>query len=209
VFVAKDAGGHELSAVRVSLDGRPWPASLDGRAQPVDPGAHALRFEATDYPAIDQTVVIREGEKDRRIEIAFGSAAAPLPLLTPPPPLAVGAPVATAPPATRSSAPWIVGGMGVAGLIVGAVTGALVLADKSSTNTHCDPSTQTCDADGRSASSAGRTLGPVCTTSLIVGAVGIGASAVLFATRTDGAANLTVSASASPSVSGLRVQGAF
>ena len=181
VFDVYDAAGRETSAVRVSLDGKPWLEKLDGSAKAIDPGQHQIHLEMDGAPGLDQTVQIREGEKNRKLSAAFQKAVLPKPAPTPPAPV-VHRPDA-GPPETRSIAPWILGGVGVAGLAAGGILGLLVLHQKTITDEHCDDATQTCDATGVAAANTGRTLGPISTVGFIVGAVGVGVSAVWLLTR--------------------------
>jgi hypothetical protein len=94
VLVANDAAGRDLSAVRVTMDGTPWLEKLDGKASAVDPGAHRFRFETDGLPAKEETFVISEGEKNRRILVLLApvTPADPPP---PPPPAPTGAGLGT------------------------------------------------------------------------------------------------------------------
>jgi hypothetical protein len=87
VLGARDAQGHDLVDVRVSLDGAPIQASLDGKPLAVDPGVHVLRFERAAGAAVEQSIVARESEKDRLIAVQFAGDA---PTRTPPAPPADG-----------------------------------------------------------------------------------------------------------------------
>jgi hypothetical protein len=46
VFDVKDAAGHDVATVRVSVDGRLVAERVDGTAMPLDPGEHEVRFDA-------------------------------------------------------------------------------------------------------------------------------------------------------------------
>jgi hypothetical protein len=76
VFEVKDPTGHDLTAVRVMMDGQPLAERLEGIALSIDPGEHAFSFETAGQPPLETRLVIREGEKDRRERIAFGAPAA-------------------------------------------------------------------------------------------------------------------------------------
>jgi hypothetical protein len=71
IVVVHDSSGRDVSAVRVALDGAAAKA-LPSTALRVDPGEHTLRVE-TDLGAAEQHVVVREGEKNRRVELAVGA----------------------------------------------------------------------------------------------------------------------------------------
>jgi hypothetical protein len=116
VFSAKDAGGRDLSTVRVVMDGEPLLNKLDGTAIAVDPGEHHLVFEAIGFRDMTNTIVVREGDTGRSIQVVLASAAAP------------PAPEASAPPSdgnTQRAVGLALGASGVAGLAVGAVFGVL------------------------------------------------------------------------------------
>ncbi|GAC1394730.1 MAG: hypothetical protein NVSMB47_04120 [Polyangiales bacterium] len=76
VVVHATDGGAEIVAVRLFLDGNLVVATLDGSAIPLDAGAHRLRFESDGRPTVEQQIVLHEGEKLRRIEVAFSPAPA-------------------------------------------------------------------------------------------------------------------------------------
>jgi hypothetical protein len=87
VFSVTDGAGHDLVAVKVSVDGAVLAEKLDGAALEVDPGAREFTFEVAGQPPVKQTIVIREGEKGRSERIALGPApqAAPAQPLPPAP----------------------------------------------------------------------------------------------------------------------------
>jgi hypothetical protein len=75
VFEVTDAAGAVLSNVSVSLDGGlliPLPRT----AVAVDPGSHALRFESAGRPPVEQTVVVLEGERQKRVTAVMGGGVA-------------------------------------------------------------------------------------------------------------------------------------
>ena len=108
VVSAKDSHGAELIDVRVLVDGELLTNRLDGLAQPVDPGIRLFRFERQGVAPVEQQVVIREGERGRRLSVLL---AAPDPKPLPPvqPPAPSGPPY---PPV----ATYVFGGIGVAAL---------------------------------------------------------------------------------------------
>ena len=104
VLEARDAAGNDLGAVRVSIGGQELTARLDGKALEIDPGEHTFRFETDGFSALDQTVIVREGDKNRRIGVVFSTQ---LPS-TPP----------SNPGGGRDISPafWVSGSVGIAGL---------------------------------------------------------------------------------------------
>jgi hypothetical protein len=161
VVRATDSGGNDLTDVKVTLDGLPFASTLDGRAIPIDPGKHVLRFESAGKPPLERTLLFAEGEKDRRVTVVLGqSGAAPVePVSVAPvvPPSSVpatepGPVVAPANPSASSrgggvrSAGFVVGGVGVAGVIVGGILGGLAIAKVSSSKGECVPANN-CNAN--------------------------------------------------------------
>ncbi|WP_437538951.1 hypothetical protein WME79_22805 [Sorangium sp. So ce726] len=173
VVVARDAHGRERLDVRVLVDGRPLAAALDGKALPVDPGPHTFRFEPATGPAVEERVLIREGEKNRPLTVTLGAPPAGAPAS--PRPLAPRA----APPAEPSvpGLVWASGAVGVAGLAVFAVAGALSLSAEADLRATCAP--RCTEGEVR----AIRVQHAVADIGLGVGVVALGAAAWLYMTR--------------------------
>jgi hypothetical protein len=72
VVLAARRGDQDLDEVRVTMDGHPIADRLTGTAIPLDPGTHVFRFELEGSPPIEQRVLVRVGEKNRRVEASFG-----------------------------------------------------------------------------------------------------------------------------------------
>jgi hypothetical protein len=72
VIGARDVTGHDLVQVKVTIDNVVAAERLEGKAIDVDPGVHAVRYEAPGFPAIEDQIVVREGEKNRPITVTFG-----------------------------------------------------------------------------------------------------------------------------------------
>ncbi|WP_438021104.1 hypothetical protein WMF18_19420 [Sorangium sp. So ce315] len=190
VVAAKDADGRERLDVRVLVDGRLLTATLDGKALPVDPGLRTFRFEPATGQAVEERVLIREGEKNRAITAtlgapAAGAPAARRPLASPPlaapaaAPLAAPAAAPLATPAEPSIPPlaWVAGGVGVAGLAVFAVAGALSLDAEADLRATCAPRCAAGDVR------AIRIQHAVADIGLGVGVVALGTAAWLYLTR--------------------------
>jgi hypothetical protein len=192
VFLAKDSAGHDLVAVRVSMDGEPIADRLDGTGIPIDPGVHAFTFEVAGQPAVEQSVVIGEGQKDRRETITFGAAPAVAPDVTPPPPLPPMTPAPPEAPAKTSIsvdprqrvAGVVIGAVGVIGLGIGAVFGGLTLSEWSNADAYCKGKTASCATSGLGAQdeSSAKTAGTISTVGFIAGGALSAAGLVLFLT---------------------------
>ncbi|WP_437786782.1 hypothetical protein [Sorangium sp. So ce1097] len=204
VVAAKDADGRERLDVRVLVDGRLLAATLDGKALPVDPGLRTFRFEPATGQAVEERVLIREGEKNRAITVTLGAPAAGAPAARRPlasPPLATpaAAPLATpaaplATPAEPSIPPlaWVAGGVGVAGLAVFAVAGALSLDAEADLRATCAPRCAADDVRAIRVQHAAADIG------LGVGVVALGTAAWLYLTRPAAARSPQPAAARSP-----------
>jgi hypothetical protein len=197
VFLAKDAAGHALVAVRVSMDGEPMGDRLDGTAIEVDPGQHRFAFEVAGQPPVEETIIISEGQKDRRETVTLGGA--PEPVREPPPapvpsptPSVVGSfappstPVAsTEPPGGgQRIAGIVVGAVGLVGLGLGAVTGAIAASDWSTAKNDCNGQSRGCTttepASGKESSA--NTMATISTVGFIGGGALAAAGIIVFLT---------------------------
>jgi len=155
-------------------------ASTFGVPLPLDPGQHELVVVAPGHAERRIPVTLEVGQV-LRVAVAPGD---PLSTVTEPAPTAATAAPAAATepspadegarPASGKTLGYALGGVGVAGLVVGGVTGAMVLGKKSIADEHCYPELQRCDQEGIDANDAGRTLGVVSTTGFVVGVLGLG-----------------------------------
>ncbi len=156
-------------------------AATYGVPLPLDPGVHHLVITAPGRPANNLDVTLVEG-KTTKLAVEAGAAVGVAPPPVPPSAKPGASPAVVE---SRSPGPWIVGGVGVAGLIVGAVTGGLVLSNKSTANANCtNGPPPTCkNQTGLDAASAVRTFGPVSTVGLVVGGAAVAAGAIWLGVR--------------------------
>ena len=77
VLGAKDKDGRDIVDAKVSIDGKVVTESLDGKAVAVDPGGHTIRFEPQGAPAVEEKVVVRQGEKNRILTVTFATPDGP------------------------------------------------------------------------------------------------------------------------------------
>jgi hypothetical protein len=192
VFAAKDAAGNDLAGVKVTVDGNPIADRLDGTALPLDPGEHAVTFEAAGQPPVDKRFVIREGEKDRRERIVFRApalATAPAPASSGPASVLVvsgGAPSEAAERGglgTQRILAIVAAGVGVVGLGVGIGYGLESMSKHDQAHNIC-PDPMCPDVNGVNLWSDATSAGTVSTVAFIVGGVGLAAGAVLWFTAT-------------------------
>ncbi len=174
-FVRLDVpAGSELA--QVTVDGRAVAREQWTVPFPIDPGSHTLTFDAPGRQTQTETVKVGDAETVRVVVAPF-ELAAPTPAPSPSPP--APAPVAT--PATPPEAPsvhegsrvpgWIVGGVGVVGLGVGAAFAIDSLSIKQQADKEC-PAKQ-CTAHGTSLVSDATTAANIATAGLVVGVVGV------------------------------------
>ena len=169
VFAARDAGGRDLLGARVSIDGVFLEHGLDGKAVEVDPGVHTFRFES-DGAARQETVLIREGEKNRAITTTLDTGA-----VAPTAPARTSSSVPPAPASVRpSSWTWAFGGVGLLAVGIGAYLELSVNADASELRSTCGHSCSHAQVDPLLFRQ--QVLGPV--------AFGVGALALGLATYT-------------------------
>jgi hypothetical protein len=112
VLTARGPDGGPAEAVSSWMDGVPLAKEIDGRAIPVDPGPHAMRYTLAGL-ALDERVVIPEGAKNYELVADFTKVAAAAP--SPPPRPETPAPVANG--SGLPTATWVLGGVAVAGLV--------------------------------------------------------------------------------------------
>jgi hypothetical protein len=152
-------------------------ASSYGVTQKIDPGEYIVTGQTPDGGAWQRRVEL--GERDRvviEIPVVLQRASS----------AAEGASSGTAAAADtgtssassgRKTWGYVAGGVGIAGLMTGAIAGFVALGDKSTVNANCP--NHLCNAQGESALDAGKTSSLVSTIALPVGVAGIGAAGIL------------------------------
>ena len=68
---AVDARGADVVGVRLLIDGKAVRERLDGRAVPLDPGQHHVRFEVRGAAPVEQDLLVSEGQKHRILDVKF------------------------------------------------------------------------------------------------------------------------------------------
>jgi len=135
-----------------------------GVALPLDPGMHHLTVAAAGYYPRSLDVALEAGET-AEVSIAPGS---PLPVEDHAPPVVAHAD-------DHRTLGYVLAGVGATGLVVGIVSGVLVLHQKSIYDDNCDMRQKVCDQAGKDAGAAGRALSVVSVAGF---AAGIAASAL-------------------------------
>jgi hypothetical protein len=200
IFQAKDGAGMDIIAVKVTMDAEVIADRLEGTALSIDPGRHSFAFETTGQPPVHEQLVIQQGEKDRRERIVFGPTAAPVVSLGPTPFPTPGSLPSTPDLGASSSSSGlgtqkilaiVAGGVGVVGLGIGTVVGAIALSKKSDAQSAC-PGSQCTTQDGVSKWSDAASTGNVSTIGFIIGGVGVAGAAVLWFTAPSGGSSTQV-----------------
>ncbi|MEO5729611.1 MAG: hypothetical protein ABI134_12240, partial [Byssovorax sp.] len=179
---------------RVSCDGAPVERSALGRPVPLDPGAHVITTSAPQRASSEVRLKLARGQQ-LRLELTLGAAIAAQAA-----PVVAEAGAGEAPSTSdavskddsrstsgRRVGAYVAGGVGLAGLILGGVLGGLAIAEKSTVDASCkptsDPATLGCRGDGFAASQRLQTLGLWSTVGFGVGAAASVTAIVLFATE--------------------------
>ena len=197
VFTAKTASGTDRIDVTVTIDGKPLADSLTGAALAIDPGQHVLGFTANGEPTVTRSILVIEGQKGRREELTFPSAAA----ISPAPTNAANAPTPAPRPLTDDTRGQVqpdganglrtVGivatGAGVAALAAGGAFGALSFSRWAAAKSDCGAG---CSATGpaQAEKSSAELFGNLSTAGFIAGGVLVatGLTLVLTAPKTAG-----------------------
>ena len=211
-FQVKNAAGADETNVTVTMDDRPLASKVDGRALPVDAGQHVFVFTVQGQAPVTLTLVLTEGEKGRLERVVVGSppadgtAGGVLDASSVPPP---GGGLGT-----QKTVGLVLGGVGVAGVVVGGIFGGLALSKKSDQTSACASPSSCTDRDAAiSAHSSSQSDGTISTIGFVAGAALVAAGAVLFFTghapEKTNAARLHVVPAVGPGGGALSLGGAF
>jgi hypothetical protein len=176
VFEVKDGSGNDLTSVAVAIDGDPLVPKLDGTAITVDPGQHVFRFSSNGLPTFDKSLLIREGEKERREKIVLGEVSKPS---TPEP----GSASQTSDSSgdTQRTVGLVLGGAGVVGLVVGSVFGLMSKATYNEASQGCRDGGTCTTSDAQHGQDA-HSQATTSTVVFVVGGALIAGGAVLYFT---------------------------
>jgi hypothetical protein len=134
VFVARDPDGKDVADARVLDGGTLILERLDGKAIEVDPGEHVFRIERAGLPPVERKLVVREGDKLRRVEVQLGSG--------------TKTPATTETERDVTPAFWVVGAAGIVGLaLFGGLAGAGIAKKNDLDDRACAPNCPTEDVD--------------------------------------------------------------
>lgn len=145
----------------VTYDDAELEPTMIGTDIPVDPGKHVVVVEATGFPNRRYEVMMEEGQR-QTLRVEPGGVAS-------------GASANSDDGARKNKLMigFVVGGVGLAGIVTGAVTGGVALQNHAETEKMC-PTHRGCSADVGRLAEQGQTLSTVSTVAFAVGIVGLG-----------------------------------
>ncbi|HVH45214.1 MAG TPA: hypothetical protein VM925_22835 [Labilithrix sp.] len=165
-IAAKGADGKDITTVRVTVDGQPFTEMLDGKSLSIDPGAHVFVFEHGSEQPIEQTIMVREGEKARVVSVSWAKTQSDVSGTTAAAPAKRGAPTTA----------WVFGGIGLAGLATFGVLGIHGMSRRSALEDECFGQCSQSKVDSIKSEFM------IADIALGVGVVSLGISAALFLT---------------------------
>ena len=145
ILDVQDGNGHDMSAVKVTLDEHFVADHVDGAATPIDPGPHTLIVESGGF-SHSETFVVHEGDKGRHVHVVLGETA--------PQPDDTTTATTTRPIPNTSVVSFVIGG---GGLLAGSVFAGLAVHEKSVANAACGASANQCPGNADNFNSAIRT----------------------------------------------------
>jgi hypothetical protein len=150
-LAATDEQGSPIVDVSVTVDGKRITDRIGGLATPVDPGFHEFVFERAGHPPVKVSVLISEGEKNKRVVAEFRPPTAPADV-APSPPVASSAPALPPPPSssTRRSVPiatYVLGGVGIAAIGTGVAFRLIGASDYDALEKDCKSACNPDDVD--------------------------------------------------------------
>jgi hypothetical protein len=186
------------------------PGSALGAPMFVDPGSVALVVSAPGHADRPYTLSLHEGDQVEQMlevgDVLTATPASAAPAATAPD----GVSVPAAPPATgrgRRTVGFVLGGVGVAGLATGAVTGLLALNRASTVKSHCPD--LACDPQGLSAASQGQWLAPTSTVAFVAGGALVAAGAYFVFFSGSRSSSVAFAPAIGPQTGGAVLRGAF
>ena len=208
--------------VEVRRDGAVIDRGVLGTALPVDPGVHAITASAEGKEPWSGSVSVAPGPGTTTLRVPALEAAAAAAAVAAVTPLASAAEPAPGPtPApgwsTQRKVALGVGGVGLVGIVVGSVFGAMTLSKTGAGNQRCSTGDKPfCDPEGLSLLKGAMTTANVSNVALAVGGAAVISGVVLFLTAPAGvapakaeSAQLKVLPGVGPGSGGIFVQGVW
>lgn len=210
-------------AIEVSRDGTSVSQASFGVPIPVDVGQHTVEATAAGHKPFTTTATVAKDGESVEVKVPkleTEAVAAPEPAPKPAETAAVTTPNPSDGGGGQRTIGFVVGGIGVAGLAAGAITGLMAMGKSSDAKAICATDGPCASREAVDASESAKTLGLVSTIGFIAGGVALAAGAALVFTapkegdtvaKTAGARRPTVrlAPSAAPTGGGVTVLGVF
>ena len=158
----------------VKLDGKSIPRSEWTAPVPVDPGEHVFIFSGTGKLDAERRINLRESETITIDIETLRDAGGPAT-----PPAGGGGEISTKSSGSSPTLGYILGGVGIAAIGVGAITGIVAINDKST----ADDRFERRDPSFKDSDDSASTMALVSTISFVVGILGVGAGTYLILTH--------------------------
>jgi hypothetical protein len=197
VLVLPTDAPAETRALRFPDDGSP-PVSISvGVPLRLDPGEHVVSTQAgADGPRTDTKFSVRKGEKNKKIELKWSVGDSSSRVVQPGVkrgPIDPDLPPIDPPISAWRIGAYSMGAAGIAGLLLGIVSGAVTWAQKGRVSSNCEANPmvgksmavlpQVCNPDGESGANTARTWGAVSTPAFVAGGALLGLGIILYVTE--------------------------
>lgn len=190
--------------IEVTRDGSPTSSASWGTALPVDTGKHVIHASAPGRRAYDTTIEVKaDGESAEvvvpKLEIGDGG----------------GSSSGSGDGSSQRTIGFVVGGVGVVGVAVGAITGLMAIGKNNDAKTACPNEGRCASKDGVDANDSAKSLGTVSTIAFVVGGLAVATGIVLVVTAPKStekgaqAKALRLAPAAGPNGGGLVLGGSF
>jgi hypothetical protein len=200
------ASPAQTAGMTLKLDGRVVGQAAWGEPLPLDPGLHPVEATAPGKRTWTQQVDVRPGPSTQDVVIPAladpGDAPPSLPVAPvgqapvieppraaptpePPPPAPAPAPEGTS--GGGRTAGFVVGGVGLAAIVVGGVFGVMTFTKNATANSDCHFADRGCTLDGFNAGKDASTFATISDFGFGVGLAGVAAGAILVLTSKPGA----------------------
>lgn len=151
VVYAEDERGHSLVDVRVSIDDELVAEHLDNNALMLAPGEHTIKLETAAMLSATQKIILKNGEKNRRVVLVLTAQTTPAPQPTASSTASAQptTPAPIRPTVTKRISPlaWVFYGVGAAALGTFAGLGISGKSDASTLRNTCAPNCSSADVD--------------------------------------------------------------
>ncbi|MBW2457655.1 MAG: hypothetical protein JRI68_24335 [Deltaproteobacteria bacterium] len=158
-----------VKGVTVTIDGATIDSARLGEALPLAPGEHELVATAPGRESVRATVVLNAG-RTKSVPVFVTAGPPRQPPKTEPEPADDGS--------SLRATSFVVGGVGLMGVALGAAFGAAAMAKKSDVEDNCDGTA--CTPEGVDAATDGNLFGNVSTAGFVIGGVALATGLTLF-----------------------------